>query len=187
MILQETEFQKQLAFGRIAESQIARWLISRGNYLLPVYDIEYIDGIPKGPRVFGNDNMVAPDLLVLGKRKSLWVEAKHKSAFSWYRIGKCWETGIDLRHYQEYLKVQEISQWPIWLLFLHDGSSPRLGDLKLGCPEDCPTGLFGNSLNVLNANESHRSDRWGKSGMVYWSHGSLRQLATLEEVNALSR
>ena len=35
-----------------------------------------------------------------------------------------WVTGIDLRNYEDYLRVQAISPWPIWLLFLHfDGQA----------------------------------------------------------------
>lgn len=52
-------FQERLAFGQIAETDIARWLmIARGNIILPIYDIEYETG--KGPRLFSAaGNLVA--------------------------------------------------------------------------------------------------------------------------------
>jgi hypothetical protein len=52
-----------------------------------------------------------------------------------------------------------------------------LRDLKHGCPDDCPTGLFGNDISELCGVENHRHENWGKNGMVYWSHRRLKRLA----------
>lgn len=176
-------FQKQLGFGQIAETDIARWLISRSNMVLPVYDIEYDTG--KGPRLFGAAApVVAPDLLVFGPRGTIWVEAKHKSVFTWHRKTQQWTTGIDLRHYTDYLAVQDSIELEVWLLFLHGCSVPAAIDRKFpSCPELCPVGLFGNSITRLRDCESHRSEKWAR-GMVYWSEQSLKRLASLEEVRA---
>lgn len=176
------EFQKNLAFGQMAESAIACWLRARGNLILPVYDIEYETG--KGPRLFGSINkLVAPDLLVFGSKEILWAECKRKSVFSWHRKTGKWTTGIDLRHWADYAKVQEQSRLPVWLFFLHEGNNPDVRDQRQGCPTACPSGLFGNSLSHLKQHVNHTSEPrnggtgWGHSGMVYWAHKELKMLA----------
>ena len=179
--LSETGFQRRLAFGQIAETTIARWIMTaRGGLVLPIYDIEYETG--KGPRIFSaGGDLVAPDLLVFSRGKLHWIEAKHKSVFSWYRKKQRWETGIDLRHYHQYLMVCESFGLPMWLLFLHRASTPSPLDRKYpDCPETCPTGLYGNDIDVLKP-LAREDFRWAR-GMVYWGIEELRKLATLDEV-----
>ncbi len=108
----------------------------------------------------------------------MWVEAKHKTAFSWHRLTERWVTGIDLRHYEHYLRVAMKTPWPVWLLFLHEGGQAK------DSPAESPAGLFGNELLFLSAHENHRSDKWGRSGMVYWAEASLKKLAGLELLTA---
>ena len=164
-----SEFSHQLKFGQMAESSIAQWLRGRGWSVLPVYDIEIPTG--KGPRLFApSGEYAAPDMLDYKATNVLWIEAKHKSAFSWHRNTGRWVTGIDLRHYDHYCAIEDQSPWPIWLLFLHRG-----GQAKDSPPS--PSGLFGNRLRLLRCSENHRSDKWGKDGMVYWALPSLLYLA----------
>jgi len=181
--LSNAEFQKQLAFGQQAETAIAKWVMRRGSLVLPIYDIEYDTG--KGPRLFDRDGeYIAPDLLVINKHKQvLWIEAKHKTVFTWHRISKppCWTTGIDRNHYQGYLRIQNRIDWPVWLLFLHRSSQPDARDLTHGCPESCPVGLFGDTLERLAKCVNHESPKWGRYGMVYWSAASLKELGPLSE------
>ena len=44
-----TDFERRLAFGRIIETDIAWWIISRGGCDLTIYDIKCETG--KGPRL----------------------------------------------------------------------------------------------------------------------------------------
>jgi len=189
-------FQKSLETGRIAEGWIAKWLIARGASILPAYEIE----IPqyKGPQVFsGEGEFVSPDLLVFSDKGILWVEAKHKSVFTWHRKTAQWTTGIDLHHYGQYMHVAKLTKLPVWLMFYHRESSPDSRDLQHGCPKSCPTGLFGGELFDLAMKENHRSlaiDKnragfvgHGKSGMVYWADSAFRQFATKEQVEVLGQ
>jgi len=172
-------FKQQLRFGRVGESLIANWLKQRGYSVLPVYEKEISEG--KGPQIFTvQDNLIAPDLFVFGHEisKVWWIEAKHKSAFSWHRISSHWVTGIDLRHYRDYLRVQQLSPWPVWLLFLQRQGKAK--DTPLG--RVGPTGLYGGSLAYLRENENHRHHNWGSSGMVYWAEKTLTKIANLENV-----
>jgi len=180
----QSNFQKNLAFGQQAETEIAKWMMKRGHLILPVYDIEYETG--KGPRVFAKDaQYVAPDLLVLKNGNGLdvlWIEAKHKTVFTWHRITEKWTTGIDRHHYHSYIALQDRIPIPIWLLFLHKSKTPDIRDLKAGCPSECPVGLFGERLVTLKQCPNHEHPNWGKHGMVYWNYKSLKLLAPLEEL-----
>ena len=175
-------FDKQLATGQLGESDIALWCKSRGNCVMPVYEKEIDTG--KGPRFFTPEGqLVAPDMFIMPPM--IWIEAKHKTHFTWHRKTSRWVTGVDLKHYQDYREVQRISGRPVWLLFLHRESLPWHKDQDAGCPPRCPVGLFGNDIEKLAANENHRHDNWGRSGMVYWAERTLKRLATLDEIQQL--
>jgi N6-adenosine-specific RNA methylase IME4 len=108
---------------------------------------------------------------------------QRKPRQGWYRIKQIWETGIDRHHYQEYRRVQELSGIPVWLLFLHQVSTPSAADRQFAsCPHASPVGLFGDTLTNLIGNESHESNKHGRYGMVYWAHESLKRIATIDEV-----
>ena len=171
-----SRFRQSLDFGKAAESKIAMWMIRNGWSVLPVYEKIINEG--KGPQVFTPDGgVIAPDLFVFRGKMALWIEAKHKTTFTYYRNGRRWTTGIDRRHYIDYCKIDDESPWPVCLYFLH------LGGKDKDTGEESPSGLFGNYLSYLRANESHQSDRMGKSGMVYWAIDSLEKLASLEQID----
>lgn len=184
-------FESNLATGKVAEGLIAKWLMARGSSVLPAYQIEKSSG--KGPQLFSIDGeLVVPDMLVFNHDGIAWIESKHKTVFTWHRQTQQWTTGIDIRHYSDYLHVAKQTKLPVWLLFFHNEKTPSERDLVAGCPRECPTGLFGGELFYLVTNENHRSLSYdpsrsgfkghGKSGMVYWSHKDLRQLATKETI-----
>lgn len=171
-------FERKLKIGKMGESAIANWLKLKGYSILPVYEKEISDG--KGPQVFtASKNLIAPDLLVFGNnaKKVWWIEAKHKNAFSWWRKEERWVTGIDRRHYKDYLKVQELSPWPLWLMFLQrDGIAKNTPKGLIS-----PNGLYGESIKWLSEHINHEHDNWAK-GMVYWWEAKLQKIATLQEV-----
>jgi len=174
-----TAFAQNLEFGKIGESDIAYWLRDRNNCVLPIYEKEIDEG--KGPRLFGpNGEHIAPDMLVLPEVE--WIEAKHKSVFTWHRLTRRWVTGIDHNHYLGYQETQRASGKRVWLLFLHKSNQPDSRDKEAGCPVECPTGLFGGSLSYLTRNENHDHPNWGRHGMVYWADTVLKKFAELEEV-----
>ena len=155
-----SQFEKQLAVGKVGESEIAEWLKRKGHHILPVYEIE--KGQYAGPAVYTSSggNLIAPDMLCFGKGRTTWVEAKHKEAFTFYRIGQCWNTGIDIHHFEQYKQIDALCEWDVWLLFLHKG-----GQAKDSMPS--PAGLFGGPLRRLKDSYCHMSDRHAK-GMIYW-------------------
>ena len=189
-------FSRQLGVGQVAEGLIARWLMARGASVMPAYEIEQSSG--KGPQLFSQEgDFVAPDMLVFSHKGIQWVESKHKSVFTWHRVSKRWTTGIDLRHYGDYLQVAKQTSVPVWLLFFHRESTPSVDDRRHGCPQECPTGLFGGELFSLVVLENHRAPHFdptrtgitghGRSGMVYWAVDQLRMLASKEEVLSIAK
>jgi len=170
------EFENALAFGQAGELTVSKWLQSRGHMVFPAYEKE--GGDFKGPQLFSaHGDLVLPDLLAFREGKAIWFEVKRKTCFTWHRISRQWVTGIDLHHYGQYQEVSARTKLPVWLMFYHPKSTPDERDLKHGCPDDCPTGLFGNDISELCGVENHRHENWGKNGMVYWSHRRLKRLA----------
>jgi len=163
-------FDEQLKIGQTAEGKIAQWFKSKGFTILPIYEKVLDTG--KGPQLFLPDTaLIAPDMLIFKGEKTLWIEAKYKTAFSWHRITQKWVTGIDIKHYGDYIKVNNSTEWPVWIVFLHEGGQAK------DSPENSPKGLYGNELSYLCANENHRSKNWGNSGMVYWAIDKLKLLS----------
>jgi len=172
MVFVVTSFNDQLEIGQTAEGEIAQWFKSKEFTVLPIY--EKVIDTGKGPQLFLPDTaLIAPDMLIFKGEKTFWIEAKYKTAFSWHRITQKWVTGIDIKHYNDYLKVDNSTAWPVWIVFLHDGGQAK------DSPLDSPRGLFGNSLSYLRINENHRHNNWGKSGMVYWAINKLKLLNRL--------
>jgi hypothetical protein len=172
-------FESSLKFGQLGENVIAQWLRQKLGYtVLPVYEKE--GGDFKGPRLFTpTEGLIAPDMWAFrrengdGKDSMFWAEAKHKSGFDWNFKYQRLVTGIDIRHYTDYLKIADSSPkgMDFWLFFLQRGGRTK------NSPTTTPSGLYFNSIHILRKNESHRH-----SGMVYWAEDALAKIADLEDV-----
>ena len=91
----ELTFQQMLQMGKTGEGVIAQWMKRKGYSVLPVYEKE--QGEYKGPALYAVDaQLIAPDMLVFKPGgKTVWIEAKTKSAFTLHRKSGDWVTGID--------------------------------------------------------------------------------------------
>lgn len=180
-------FKENLVTGQFTEVQIAKWLRqSKGYSVLPVYEIE--GGEFKGPRFFGPSNeLIAPDILAMKGGEIRWIEAKHKTVFSWRGIGGYWETGVDKYHFDSYQQIAIQHPFPVWILFLHKSDKTDKKDLDrwVNAPRTCPTGLYAGSLPYLDKHKRYDAKQ-GKGGMFYWRHEHLQLLATLAEIRALT-
>lgn len=171
-------FNESLEHGKIGEGLIAQWLQSRGWYVIPIYEKQIDDG--KGPRVYApqGKKIIAPDALIMhpDTRRVMFVECKRKSVFSWYRKTQQWQTGVDLKHWENYLQLYSQTGYEIWLLFLHENSEKEGWDE----PYPCPVGLFGQDIRKLES--LGRIGREHAKGMIYWNHEDLVCLASIKEV-----
>ena len=164
-----SKFTESLQIGHVAETKIAKWLISKGHKVLPAYQI--VDNKDGGPKFFCKEgNFVTPDMLVFCGNGMVWIEAKHKTAFTWHRKTQRFVTGIDIHHWNDYIKVKELSGLPCWLLFNHIG-----GVAKDSPPS--PSGLFTGEIDYVKQNINHTHDNWGRHGMVYWSMETLKKIS----------
>jgi hypothetical protein len=172
-----TDFAQKLAFGKSGETEIAQWLLSRGCNLLPVYEIA--GNQHKGPAVYCSDGstVIAPDLFAFKGGRAFWIEAKHKTAFTLHRQTGRFVTGIDMHHYEEYRRIDALSAWPVWLLFLHRGGIAK------DSPQS-PSGLYGRPLHQLEHMVNHTHKNHGRTGMIYWAEKSLIRLADYPLVTA---
>jgi hypothetical protein len=179
-------FQLRFKWGAIAERKISRFAMACGYVVLPVYEIETEQG-HKGPRAFTiHAEYRAADVVVFSARGVSFVETKAKACFTWHFKTKTWQTGCDVACYEDYLKLRRGSHVPLWLFFLHESALPSPKDLRYGCPQKAPTGLFGGEIERLATCVDHTDtgDRNNStSGMVYWRHESLQLIADVETVN----
>jgi hypothetical protein len=164
-----SNFNEQLEFGQVAESKIAKWLIGRGCHVLPAYQI--LEKKSNGPQLFTNEGeFVTPDMLVFCVAGAIWIEAKHKTAFSYHRKTERFVTGIDLHHWRDYLRVKSLTSIDCWLVFNHLG-----GSAKDSPPS--PSGLFAGEVGRLQDCINHTHENWGRHGMVYWAIDSLTKIS----------
>jgi len=150
--------------------------------VFPAYEI--VEPEYKGPRIFSVEgDLVAPDLFLFNRERAFFAEVKSKAAFTWHRLTRSYQDGIDRRHWMDYLKLRHRMPWPLWLLFLHAPGGEAKDNPKGMIP---PSGLFGGEVLPLARCIDHESDRWGSGGMVYWRCEDLmiagKPFATYEEV-----
>lgn len=170
-------FQDYLSIGKLGESQISNWLrFTRGMHVFPAYEKQI--GEYKGPTLFCSegDTLILPDLLGITTGKLFWFEAKNKSAFTLYRKTERWQTGIEVRLYEQYQEVQRRTNIPVWLMFLQQGGKAK------DSPSVSPSGLYARSLEYLMAHEDHRGEFNDGTYMVFWNEIDLLRLASLDEV-----
>ena len=140
--------------------------------------------------------LITPDLLLMKKQQVKWVEAKHKNMATFFRKKWRWQTGIDKRHYEDYLKVQDRTPaWPIWLLFLQEvpletNAPPGLRSAQQDCLAVPSQRVFLMKAPIRQNGKRNPMVYWGLSdgtgydGIFYPK--DLKLLATLESVFAAS-
>ena len=177
-------FEEALQVGLIGEGLCAAWWQAFGWHILPAYEIEADSG--KEPRLFmaTQERLITPDMLCIKGDKACWAEAKTKSAFTWHRKTETFQTGIDRRHWRDYLKVSESQSFPMWLMFVH-----RAGQVAKNTPPgmESPSGLYAQDIVKLRATIDHEHANYGPSGMVYWRESAFKRLCDYEELVRIAR
>lgn len=122
-------FLAAVARARIIEMAVAAWLMSRGWRVLPVYDYTGLkeDKAPKLQAADIAEALVMPDLFVARQGAAHFVEVKWKQHADWTRITRRLETGISLRLWNHYQRVQQETGLAVWILFVHDDESEIRG------------------------------------------------------------
>jgi len=112
-------FEKMLKIGKEGEHEVARYLISKGVSVLPLYQFNN----DKIPLLFTkNANLILPDLTCFKDSKVFFIEVKTKNR--WVNYNGELETGLDERLYKQYLEVMKITGLDIYLIFNHKIINP---------------------------------------------------------------
>ena len=124
MAARSDEFSERLAFGEDGEHLVARFLMSRGVVLSPLYQFQNHDRAPvalwevDGAQVSG----VLPDLACWNKGRAFFAEVKRKTR--WVHWEGARETGFDQRLWREYRRIRTQSGVPVWVFFVHEQQEP---------------------------------------------------------------
>jgi len=148
------EFHERPEFilGSNGERLVAEFLQEKGFYVIPSYDYSGEDN-SKAPKMQGKKTAyVIPDLDICRAGLRRWVEIKTKTEAVPFRKTGELQHGIDVRHFESYLKVQSESGNEVFLAIYE--LTPR------------PVILIA-SLAHLEANVDHRGTSLG-SPMLYW-------------------
>lgn len=167
------DFQEKLEFGLDGENKVAKFMLSHGYDVLQIYKKEGAE--KQGPRLLSSlGHRVAPDMMVFRNGKQFWIEVKRKTGATWFKLSEQWETGINRRHFNEYCAISEMSQLPLWIIFIQEGGpAERSGPVT-------PKGWFCQSIEWLKANALKKTFN---PSMIYWRLYDMKQLdANPEEV-----
>lgn len=157
-----TKFEESLEVGRLWEQRIARWLMLKGWLILPVYDYSGNDHkAPKLEALKKEDSLVLPDLLMFQQQRVQWMEVKYKESAVEYRKTHQMVTGLNLRLWNHYKKVQEETGHPVFIAFIHQREEE----------------VVGNKLSVLGAGnyQVYEGDKMGNGGMIFFPYSELKR------------
>ena len=113
-------FKDALKYGQEGEHEIAEALINKGVNLMPLYQFE----TEHAPFILaGIEKLVSPDLLCFSLKAVFMAEVKTKNR--WIEFKGVRETGLDLRLFNQYKKVQVACNIPVWLFFNHKTQEPK--------------------------------------------------------------
>lgn len=116
----QKSFEEKLAFGKEGEHEVGDYFLSRGYSLLPLY--QFTDDL--APKVFYEGTAaISPDIFVSGDNGTFWVEVKTKNR--WIKYNGVLETGLNERHYLEYLKIKNKTALPLYVIFNHKEDNPN--------------------------------------------------------------
>lgn len=142
----------EFKLGNNGERFVAEFLQEKGYYVIPSYDYSGEDN-NKAPKMQGKKTAyVIPDLDICRAGLRRWVEVKTKTEATEFKKTGELQHGIDVRHFESYLRVQDESGNEVYLAIYE--LTPR------------PVILIA-SLAHLEANVDHHGTSRGAK-MLYW-------------------
>lgn len=161
------DFHDNLAIGREWETKVSHWLQQNQNYVLDVY--EYTGTATSGSKapklriLPSEESLILPDLQVASAGVTHWVEVKSKSGVGYPFKGnlRYRTTGFDLKYWEHYLKVRQITGLAVKVFFVHYNE----GDIRSA------------SLEELDVHPRKYINE--RNGMVYWPYDELNVIAKI--------
>ncbi len=116
----QKSFEEKLAFGKEGEHEVGEYFMRRGYSLLPLY--QFSEDL--APKIYNDGGVIiSPDIFVAGLKKAFWVEVKTKNRWIKY-LGNL-ETGLNERHFNEYLRINRKTELPVYVVFNHKEDMPN--------------------------------------------------------------
>ena len=163
-------FEARLSFAKAIERAGEEWLKRRGWLVLSPSDYSGPDD-DKPPSLHGAArSFVLPDTLAFRAGRARFVECKWKTAATFHRVTQRWETGIQLRHWEDYRRVRAESGVPTWIVWVHGREREMRGMDLEGLSELSPRPYDGPKM--------------GPGGMIFFPWQGLVRLASLDAVVA---
>ncbi len=156
------------SIGDVGQELVARELRARG--FLTLSSASYVSGSKAPMLKGGKDSLIAPDLLVAksllvnGKPdgRSHWAEVKTKTTCGWRKDRNRAEHGLEARHYEQYLLVQEVTGLTV-VVFV----------LEL------------DTLQVLSQQLSLLDVSFAKNNLCYFPRACMRHFADIKKEDAV--
>ena len=148
--------------GRRGEQTVAEHLKGHGWYVVPSYDFSGDDG-EKAPKLIGlSDGFAIPDLDVSRAGRRAWCEVKTKASATLHRASGRLEHGISTRLLRAYLRVQEITGCPVFLVVIEEDTGA----------------MIRGRLDVLMEHvRYYTGEQMGRGGMAFFLRGDFERLA----------
>lgn len=168
----KADFRAQLDAARRWEIALAKWIRSRGWYVVPTYDFSG-GGDGKAPKMLGprgHRDLVLPDLQCfrpLGDVRAQWLECKWKSGAALYRKGGYPVTGIGLRLAKHYSEVEQQTGQRVVVAFLHEAE----GEMRAAPLQDLPW------------SHDYEGTVMGRGGMRFWRWNDIPAVCRLAEIS----
>ena len=125
--MNNSEFKNSTAYrcGSNGERSVSKVLQANGGYVHANYNFSGKDD-DKAPQLYGEKkSLVLPDLMCFENYIPRWVEVKVRERASFTNSTQKWEFGINVRHYRDYMEVQEASGTPVFF-FVYEIYSKKL-------------------------------------------------------------
>ena len=152
-------FQTNLIAAEVWEKAFANFLVQeRGWIVLPTCAMH--DGYQHAPKFNGADrDLIVPDHLAARDGTMRWFEVKHKSHADWHRLSGKHVTGLPLRCWDDYARVQDVTGIEVVIVFIHAEEGV----------------VCGGTLKELTAHISHRytASLMDAGGTLFFKFDSL--------------
>lgn len=164
--------------GSVGEAIVAEFLKQQGLEVVPAHECN-----PDGAAVMRSqdDFFVLPDLLVFSNTEPVWVEVKTKESAIEFRQKSELRHCINEHHYDQYLKVEHLSSFDVWL-FVYEEDSGKILRAPLNW---LPPAQFLSASQSSGAYESDvvffRRNDFIDAGVCVNEIGEIRNCSTVDE------
>lgn len=159
-----TDFNRRLIWARECEVAIGDFLRARNWWAIPSYDFSD-KGDDKAPKMLaprGRFDLVLPDLQCFRDGKQRWFEIKRKTRSDHYRIGGYAVTGMSLRLFEHYRRIEKETKSDVVIVFVHETEGEVRGDTL-------------SNLEKLAKSHRYDGDAMGRAGMIFWRYEQIQR------------